>query len=134
MANNMFSFSASQLNEGMVSVFGCACYENVGITRKTYQLCQLVDTNYWDMWEEKVNKCQLSYYGFDTVDDFKDVYARAHLYNLLKYSSHKTVNETMNFYAKKVKRFYQREVDCNVLNILDFLKSFSLEELFCVGW
>ena len=130
----MFSFTESQLDESIVSVFGSACYEELGITRNTYKLCELIDNNFWDSWCQKVNMSQLRIYGYDTVDDFKTVYAKAQLYNALRFSPNKSVRELLQFYATKVKRFCNKDVDCNKNNIIDFLDSMSLEELLYVGW
>jgi hypothetical protein len=130
----MFSFSESQLDESIVSVFGSACYEELGISRNTYKLCELIDNNFWDSWGQKVHVSQLRIYGYDTVDDFKTVYAKAQLYNVLRFSPNKTVRELLQLYATKVKRFFNKDIDCNKKNIIDFLNSMSLEELLYVGW
>jgi hypothetical protein len=130
----MFSFTESQLDESIVSLFGCACFENLGITRNNYKLCELIDNNFWGPWEKQVNMSHLRIYGFDTVEDFKTVYAKAQLYNSLRFSPNKSVRELLQFYATKVKRFCNKDVDCNKKNIMDFLDSMSLEELLYVGW
>lgn len=129
-----FSFTVSQLDERMVSVFGSASFEKVGINRKTYQLCEMVDNNFNDTWERQVNKTYLGYYGYENIDDFKEVYAKAHLYNSLRFAPEKTIREFIEMYSRKVKRFFGRDVDCNKTNLFEFLMSFSVEELFCVGW
>ncbi len=129
-----FAFTESQLDEECVGVFGSACFEKVGITRNTYNLCELIDNRYWGSWERKINMAQLNYYGFDTLDDFKNVYARAHLYNALRFSPNRTVREFLQFYSRKVKRFHNKDIDCNKKNIVEFLLSMSVEELLCVGW
>lgn len=129
-----FAFVAMQLDERMVSVFGSASFETVGLNRKAYHICEIVDMSFHDTWEEKVNTSYLAYYGYDTDKSFKDVYARAHIYNSLRYAPDKTIREFIEFYSKKVKHFFDRDVDCNTKNLHDFLMSFSLEELLCVGW
>lgn len=129
-----FAFSSSHLDVSIGSVFGAASYEKVGISRKTYQLCELVDINYNEGWEKKIINQFLAYYGYNNVDDFKEVYARAHIYNALRYSPEKTIKNFMDVYVQKVERFHSRKVDCDKSNLIDFLMSMSLEELFTVGW
>jgi len=129
-----FSFSASQLDERMVSVFGSASFENVGINRRTYQLCEMIDTSFHDTWEGKVNKSYHAYYGYDNLEDFKDAYVRAHVYNSLRFAPEKTIRQFVEFYSRKVNRFFGKDMNCNKTNLFDFLMAFTLEELFCVGW
>lgn len=130
--DSSFTFSASQLDDPMTSVFGGASFEKLGITRKTYQLCERFDSNYRNTWDEKVNTSFLAYYGYDHLDDFKSVYAKARIFNTLRFLPNKTIKEFMELYSRKVK---SREVDSsNTSNVVDFLMSMTLEEMLCVGW
>lgn len=133
-----FNFDVSALDKPLHVVFKARSYEDIGITKSLYKLCEVIDQSYHDSWNRNVNTSIVNYYGFDSIEEFKEIYARARLYNALKYNPEQTLRQYISSQQQKIEHHFGTSISLkrksDELNMLDFLNSFTLEQLFCLGW
>jgi hypothetical protein len=133
-----FNFNLAQLDKPLSAVFQLRTYEDVGLTKRLYKLCELIDENYNTSWNQSINTSIINYLGFETIEEFKNNYARAILYNALRYNASQTLRGYISMTSLKIERHHGRHVSIKRksenLNVLDILLSFTTDELFCLGW
>jgi hypothetical protein len=137
MANTLFNSQASHWDEPMSSVFKVPSYNDVGITRGLYKLCELIDNNYNNKWEHQMNISFLHYHAFENLEDFKNIYVRAKLYNAIRFNPSQTLRQYIALYHMRIKQCFGKDIritNIENFNILEFLMHLSIEELFCVRW
>ncbi len=133
-----FNFDVSALDKPLNIVFKARSYEDMGITKSLYKLCEMIDKNYHDCWNRNINMSIVNYHGFDSIEEFKDVYARARLYNALRYNPEQTLRQYVSWQQQKIERHFGKSIPLkrksDSLNMIDFLNSFTIEQLLCLGW
>jgi hypothetical protein len=133
-----FRIPISQMEESLVSVIKCRSFEDIGISKSLYKICELIDQNYHEVWNKNINMGFLNYYGFDSLETFKNIYARARLYNAIRFNPQQSIVEYISWHQTKVRLHFDKKVSVKKNNgsfdVLEFLLSMSIDELFCVGW
>lgn len=109
-----------------------------GITDDDYQRAEDVDFKYFEEWNETIDDELVQSMGFEDIQDFKYVYAIAHIYNNIKSNNgNQTMRDMLQFYYNKASRFFpDEEFDTPPENgnLLVYLLSFDLKHLFVIGW
>jgi hypothetical protein len=138
IVNMSFSIATLQMDESIASIINLRSFEDMGISKSLYQVCELIDTNYHEMWNKHLHMGILQYYGFDSIDTFKNIYARCKLYNAIRFNPQQSIEEYLSWHSTKVRLHFGRkliiEKQQGRIDILDFLLSMSIDELMCVGW
>ena len=134
--NSMFNFAEDDLDKTFTVLYKGASLEDFGLKRGIYRACEVIDSNYHDVWNGKFYENSLELYGFRSVNHFKEAYILARIYNALKYDPEGTLRQYMIGHIDKVKLHLNYEV-CKVPNkgnLVEFLMQFNVEELICIGW
>lgn len=137
MAYTLFYSHAMHWDEAMSSVYRVPSYNDVGITKGLYKLCELIDNNYHNVWGRQMNMSFLHYHGFENVEDFKNIYVRAKLYSAIRFNPSQTLRQYIALYQMRIKQCFGKNIkltNIDNFNIMEFLMHLSIEELLCVEW
>lgn len=133
-----FVFHHSQLDSEMSNVFKVPTYEDIGLSKGLLKLCEHIHYNYHNCWNHTLHMSFLDYQGFETLHEFKEVYVRAKIYNAIRFNPSQTLRQYIFWHQCKVKQDVGKAVllkpQSNIINLFDFLMSFSVDELLCCGW
>jgi hypothetical protein len=137
MAYTLFNSQVSHWDKAMSTLFSVPSYEDIGITKRLYKLCEIIDYNYNNIWNHKMNMSFLHYHAFESLEEFKSVYVRAKLYNAIRFNPSQTLRQYIALHQMRIKQCLGKDIrlrTINNFNIIEFLMHLSIEELFCIQW
>jgi hypothetical protein len=106
---------------------------DVGITQKQYTACENID--FFNQWTSDDLEEQVKLYGFATIDAYRVVAVRCHIYNLIKACRKEKLATVLTAYGCSVASGQQQPPFRYELNTLfNTLAHVSVKTLFKVGW